>query len=150
MLERNSVGDGLFIHLAQGNFAEQKIARFAFTCFTRPISTANIRVRPGVDDGHFAGLAVLEAMRSPHARVSTLAAYQRHSTEITQALDHAKRLRYLIFPSLSERLLVKMLPRSATLTRKHLDLMADEIGYGDYARYIGTRAIKGLVSGRFF
>ncbi|RTL30427.1 MAG: geranylgeranyl reductase family protein [Burkholderiales bacterium] len=103
-----------------------------------------------MQSGYFAGLAVLEAMRSPHAGVSALAAYQRHSTEITRALDHAKRLRYLIFPSPSERLLVKMLPRSATLTRKHLDLMADEIGYGDYARYIGTRAIKGLVSGRFF
>jgi geranylgeranyl reductase family protein len=107
-----------------------------------------------MQSGHFAGLAVLEALhavRDEKASAKTaLQAYQGHCAEITRALDHAKRLRYLVFPPLSERLLVKMLPRSARVTRKHLDLMADDISYGDYARYLGAAAFKGLVSGRFF
>lgn len=102
-----------------------------------------------MQSGHFAGLAVLEAMGSG-GKVPALAAYQRHCTEITRALDHAKRLRYLVFPRPSERLLVKMLPRSTRMARRHLDLMADEITYGDYARHLGASALKGLVSGRFF
>lgn len=107
-----------------------------------------------MQSGHFAGLAVLDAlasMRDEKSKARTaLQSYQSHCTEITQALDHAKRLRYLVFPRPSERLLVKMLPRSKRLTRKHLDLMADEISYGDYARYLGVAALKSLVTGRFF
>lgn len=102
-----------------------------------------------MQSGYFAAQAVLEAQASG-GRVPALAAYQRHHKAITQVLDHANRLRYLIFPQACERLLVKALPRSTQVTRLHLDLMADEIGYGDYARRLGVRVLKGLVSGRFF
>lgn len=102
-----------------------------------------------MQSGYYAAQAVLEAEASS-GRVPALAAYQRRHKEITQILDHANRLRYLIFPQACERLLVKALPRSTQVTRLHLDLMADEIGYGDYARRLGVRVLKGLVNGRFF
>lgn len=102
-----------------------------------------------MQSGHFAAQAVLEAQASG-GHVPALAAYQRRHKAITQALDHANLLRYLIFPGPCERLLVKALPRSTQVTRMHLDLMADEISYGAYARRLGVRALKGLVSGRLF
>lgn len=101
-----------------------------------------------MQSGYFAAQAVLDAQASG-GHVNALAAYQRRHKAITQALDHANRLRYLIFPQACERLLVKALPRSTQVTRMHLDLMADEISYGAYARRLGVRALKGLVSGRF-
>ncbi|MBI3380486.1 MAG: NAD(P)/FAD-dependent oxidoreductase [Aquabacterium sp.] len=102
-----------------------------------------------MQSGYYAAQAVLEAQASG-GRVPALTAYQHRHKAITQALDHANRLRYLIFPQVCERLLVKALPRSTQVTRLHLDLMADEIGYGDYARRLVVRVLKGLVNGRFF
>lgn len=102
-----------------------------------------------MQSGHFAAQAVLEAQASG-GHVPALAAYKRRHKAITQALDHANLLRYLIFPGPCERLLVKALPRSTQVTRMHLDLMADEISYGAYARRLGVRALKALVGGRFF
>lgn len=99
--------------------------------------------------GHNAGLAVV-AHRQSGGAVSVLKAYQRHGAEITQSLDHARWLRYLIYPEYSEKLLVRMLPRSGQLMRRHLDLMAGEVSYGDYARYIGRGLFKSLVRGRLF
>ena len=65
-------------------------------------------------------------------------------------VDHANRLRHLLFPRLSERLFLKALPRSETLPLKHLELMADAIGYGEYFRYLLGRMAKRLGSSLLF
>ncbi|WP_290646385.1 hypothetical protein, partial [Aquabacterium sp.] len=88
-----------------------------------------------------------QAALQADGRVRALPLYQERSREITRALDHANRLRYLVFPKFCERLFVRMLP-SSTITHLHLDLMADDIAYGDYARRLSKRLLKRVISGR--
>lgn len=102
-----------------------------------------------MQSGHEAALAVQAALAAK-GRVAVLPLYQRGCEDITRALDHANRLRYLIFPKPCERLLVRMLPRSTHVTRMHLDLMADNLGYGAYGRQVGQRMLRRFVSGGFF
>lgn len=99
-----------------------------------------------MQSGHEAALAVQAALQAD-GRVRALPLYQERSREITRALDHANRLRYLVFPKFCERLFVRMLP-SSTITHLHLDLMADDIAYGDYARRLSKRLLKRVISGR--
>lgn len=99
-----------------------------------------------MQSGHEAALAVQAALQAD-GRVRALPLYQARSREITRALDHANRLRYLVFPKFCERLFVRMLP-SSSITHLHLDLMADDIAYGDYARRLSKRLLKRVISGR--
>lgn len=92
-----------------------------------------------MQSGHFAGEAILAA-----GGQSALAGYRARYRAIARDFDHANRLRHLLFPELSQRLFLKALPRSETLPLKHLELMADSIGYGDYARHLLARVAKRL------
>jgi geranylgeranyl reductase family protein len=92
-----------------------------------------------MQSGHFAAEAILAAGGHP-----ALAGYRARYQAIARDFDHANRLRHLIFPELSQRLFLKALPRSETLPLKHLELMADAIGYGDYARHLLARLAKRL------
>jgi hypothetical protein len=55
---------------------------------------------------------------------------------ITRELDRAKMLRNLIFPEVSQRLFLSVFPKTRSVTQKHMELMADEIDYGQYTRFI--------------
>jgi menaquinone-9 beta-reductase len=89
--------------------------------------------------GLYAAEAILEA--APRGRAA-LPGYQSRYRQITRDFDHANRLRWLLFPAASERLFLKALPRSKSLPVKHLELMADQLQYGDYGRYLVLRALK--------
>ncbi|MDD5388817.1 MAG: geranylgeranyl reductase family protein [Gallionellaceae bacterium] len=100
-----------------------------------------------MQSGLYAAEAIIEAQ--DHGG-DALPCYQARYQEITRDFDHANRLRYLLFPSVSEHLFLKALPRSKTLPRKHLELMADKLQYGDYFRYLMFKALKALVKRALF
>jgi len=89
--------------------------------------------------GLYAAESIIESGRRP-----ALPAYRVRYREITRDFDHANRLRHLLFPTPCERIFLKALPASDSLALQHMELMADEIGYGDYARHMFSRAMRRL------
>lgn len=100
-----------------------------------------------MQSGLYAAEAIIEAQASGR---DALPCYQARYREITRNFDHANRLRTLLFPKISERLFLKALPKSSTLPRKHLELMADKLQYGDYFRYLMFKALKRVVKRALF
>lgn len=92
-----------------------------------------------MQSGLYAAEAIIEAAGRP-----ALPGYQTRYREISRDFAYANRMRYLLFPGLSERLFLKALPRNKTMGLKHLALMADEIDYADYARHMLFRTLKRL------
>lgn len=90
-----------------------------------------------MQSGLDAAEAIIEAAGRP-----ALPGYRARYRAITRDFDHANRLRHLLFPKFCERLFLKALPNSDTLAQKHLQLMADELGYGEYARHLLARVAK--------
>ena len=88
------------------------------------------------------GRLAAEALIEAGAGAAALAGYRARYRKIATEFDHARRLRYLLFPGLSERLFLKALPGIRGLPLKHLELMADEIGYGEYFRHLLTSVAK--------
>ncbi len=88
------------------------------------------------------GRLAAEALIEAGAGAVALEGYRARYREIAADFDHARRLRYLLFPDLSERLFLKALHGAKSLPRKHLELMADEIGYGEYFRYLLASAAR--------
>lgn len=102
-----------------------------------------------MQSGYFAALAIVESVNSDQ-KVNVLESYQEKYSEIASALDHANLLKYLIFPKLSEYLFIKMLPKTRQLPLKHMDLMADNIKYEEYVKYLIAKVIKGVAKRMFF
>ena len=94
-----------------------------------------------IQSGYLAALAIQESIIAEQ-KTNVMDLYKAKYSEITHALDHANRLKYLIFPWFSEQLFTKLLPYSKNLPLKHLDLMADKIKYDEYTRYIFKRLFK--------
>ncbi|MCW7539185.1 geranylgeranyl reductase family protein [Aquabacterium sp. A7-Y] len=88
--------------------------------------------------GREAALAVHEALQG---RTEPLAAYLPRYRELVQDFRIAKGLRQLIFPRLCEPLFLRALPRLRQAPGRHMDLMADELGYPAYARYIALSVV---------
>ncbi|NOY67500.1 MAG: hypothetical protein GXP13_08870, partial [Gammaproteobacteria bacterium] len=97
----------------------------------------------------FAALAIQESVNSCK-KAGAFKIYNKKLSEITSAIDHAKILRYLIFPKPSEYFFIKALPKAKRLPQKHLDLMADDIKYGEYIRYLVSRILKGITKRLLF
>jgi len=53
----------------------------------------------------------------------------------------ARALRQLVFPRLVEPVFLFALPKLRNAPRKHMDLMADELGYPAYARYVAANVM---------
>ena len=96
-----------------------------------------------MQSGYYAALSVMENLHKRRSR-GALGLYMERYREFTRALGHARMLRNLIFPETSERLFVSVFPKTRSVTRKHMDLMADDIGYGQYTRFIVTKIIKAI------
>lgn len=102
-----------------------------------------------MESGYFAALAIVETLNSKQP-IKLMQRYMGKYTEITHALDHANKLRYFIFPKLTQNLFVKVLPNTRRLPLKHLDLMADNLHYNEYVRYLVTQILKGVAKRIFF
>jgi menaquinone-9 beta-reductase len=91
--------------------------------------------------GRYAGEAVVKAAEqgNPDAALDVyLVGYRK----ITSLLKQAKWMRYLLFPEISQKLLVKALPHSQSIMKKYMDLMAGDIDYVDYISHIFKRLIR--------
>ena len=102
-----------------------------------------------MQSGYFAGLSIVECVNSSN-NASALEVYKERYSEITKALNHANVLKYFIFPKPGEYLFIKALPRTKKLPRKHMDLMADNITYEDYVRYLVVKVFKGVAKHKLF
>ena len=67
--------------------------------------------------------------------------YTRSHKEIASILRISNILRYLIFSNIINKLFMRALSKSKTLAKKHLNLMADEITYNQYLKYIMKKIV---------
>jgi menaquinone-9 beta-reductase len=91
--------------------------------------------------GRYAGEAVVKAAEQgdPNAALDFyLVGYRK----ITSLLKQAKWMRYLLFPEISQKLLVKALPHSQSIMKKYMDLIAGDIDYVDYFSHIFKRLVR--------
>ncbi len=88
-----------------------------------------------MQSGYLAARAIIEsaARRQPAAACRYYAAGY---ASIAGSLRWANALRYLIFPKWSEPLFVSLLPKTKSVPRKHLDLMAADLDYNEYAQFL--------------
>jgi flavin-dependent dehydrogenase len=96
-----------------------------------------------MQSGHFAAQAVLQAAGEGMPE-NALEHYQSRHSLIVRHFGHAKWMRYLVFPSTSERTLAKVLARSHSMGQQFMNLLAGEMDYLDYLTFL----LKG--SCRFF
>lgn len=94
-----------------------------------------------MQSGYYAALSITEVLERKTLS-GALGSYMEKYRYITSGLDHAIMLRNLIFPGISERLFISVFPKTRSVTRKHMDLMADEIGYGQYMRFIMAKIAR--------
>jgi len=88
-----------------------------------------------MQSGYLAAHAIIEAA----ARRQPAAACQHYAAgyaSIAGSLRWANALRYLIFPKWSESLFVRLLPKTKSVPRKHLDLMAADLDYNAYVQFL--------------
>jgi len=97
--------------------------------------------------GSFAAEGIKEALSAAQPQ-SALELYEKRYATIAGSFRQANFLRYLLFPKTSQFLFSKALPRSRSIPRRHLDLMADDLSHRDYAKFIfkkfGVGALKML------
>ncbi len=100
-----------------------------------------------MQSGHLAAEAIREAAAAGNP-AAALGFYQPRYETIAASFRHANRLRHFLFPRASQNLFSKILPRTASIPRRHLDLMADEITYADYGKFLLRKAVVAPL--RFF
>jgi geranylgeranyl reductase family protein len=88
--------------------------------------------------GQLAALAVVQALKQGG---TALEAFLPNYRPITTDLRLARALRQLVFPRLVEPVFLFTLPKLRNAPRRHMDLMADDLGYPAYARYIATSVL---------
>jgi flavin-dependent dehydrogenase len=95
-----------------------------------------------MESGQRAAQAVAGALQG---REAALPHYTRELRGTFQAIAHGRALRHLVFPAPMEKLFLRLLPGSTTLTRLHLDLLAGAVEYPAYTRRVAQRLLPGLL-----
>ncbi len=91
-----------------------------------------------IESGWIAARSVLAAAAAGRPKdAATL--YKGNLRDMHRLFRHAWMMRLLVFPPRSQRLFLSVLARSETPAKKFLDLLADDIDYRDYARFIARR-----------
>lgn len=103
--------------------------------FVEPISGEGIAY--AMQSGYLAALSISESIATGKSAISV---YRKKSRGIARDIRASRRMRYLVFPPFSHRLMVRILPSTGSLVRKHLDLMADELSYRSYIRFLLKKA----------
>jgi geranylgeranyl reductase family protein len=97
-----------------------------------------------MQSGNFAAQAILKAAGKGDPG-KALQYYQTNYNEMARLFSQARKMRCLVFPAVSEKLLIKALLRSESVVRKFVDLLAGEIDYGAYARFLAKKIGRYLV-----
>lgn len=85
--------------------------------------------------GYYAAESIKEAVLSGQPGAAT-DLYEKRYAAIASSFQQAHRLRRLLFPGPCQFFFSKILARSESIPRRHMDLMADELSYEDYARFL--------------
>jgi hypothetical protein len=76
---------------------------------------------------------------------SALSLYLPEYSCMVKPFRHARIMRQLIFPAVTQPIFLRVLARSRTVATRYLDLLADEIDYSTYARFLITVLIRRLL-----
>ena len=98
--------------------------------------------------GYYAAEGVKEAL-SVNRPASALEFYEKRYATIKGSFQQANHLRCLLFPKWCQYLFAKALPHSQSIPRRHLDLMADELSYGQYVSFLVRKIGSGFVKRLF-
>lgn len=116
--------------------------------FVDPITGEGIAY--AMQSGHFAGLSIVESINGK-SETSALQSYKHRCAEISGALNYANVLKYLIYPKPGEYLFIrKLLQTRRGPLFKYMDLMAGELGYDEYLKYLAARIFKKIVKRALF
>jgi len=94
--------------------------------------------------GYYAAESAREAVLAGREH-SALTLYQPRYAGIAGTFRQANRLRRVLFPKVGQFLLAQALPKSESLARRQMDLMADELSYREYGRFLLAKAVTGPV-----
>ncbi len=98
-----------------------------------------------MQSGYMAAQSIIENTGAEASTENLFAQYMLKYSDISTSLKYARALSYLIFPAIGQKLFVKALPKTRALPRMHMDLMADEIDYREYIRYLIVNMPKGIL-----
>ena len=96
-----------------------------------------------VDSGCRAAEAIMEAsrLRSPQR---ACALYRTGYREIVRSFRDIRLLRHLVFSRATRDLFLRALQGNEQMVRKHLDVLAGDASYRDYARYALSETVRRL------
>lgn len=97
-----------------------------------------------IESGGCAAKAVLAAA-SLGDPSSALSLYSRQYARITTQFRHARMMRRLVFPAVTQPIFLRVLARSRSVASRYLDLLAGEIDYETYARFLIKVLIRRLL-----
>lgn len=92
--------------------------------------------------GFYAAEAVKEALALGRAEVA-LELYRKRYAVIATSFRQSRALRYLLFPHICQFLFSKALPKSESIPRRHMDLMADDMSYREYVQFLVKKVCVG-------
>jgi geranylgeranyl reductase family protein len=101
--------------------------------FVEPVTGEGIAF--AMQSASHAAQAILDAAREGNPQ-NALENYRNRYDTLARLLTQAKRMRYLLFPAISEKLFAKVLQRSKSAIHQYMDLAADEMDYADYSRFL--------------
>jgi flavin-dependent dehydrogenase len=137
-------------HIPFGDFRPNPGRNNALLCgdaagLVEPVTGEGIAF--AMQSGYFAAEAIRDAA-SAGKPFAALEFYQRRYETIASSFRQANRLRHFLFPRAAQKLFARILPRTASIPRRHMDLMADEITYADYGKFLLGKAAAAPL--RFF
>ena len=93
-----------------------------------------------MESGYDAARCIVAKLEDPMLNIESTCARSRR--KIISILRISNLLRYLLFTRPANRLFVRALSRSKSIGKRHLDLMADEIGYAQYLKIIMKKIVS--------
>ena len=98
--------------------------------------------------GFYAAEGIKEAIAHATPRAA-LDFYKNRYATLVNSFQYARFLRRFLFPKQCQSLFAKVLPQSHSLPRRYLDLMADDLSYREYFRFLvkktGASAVRKVV-----
>jgi flavin-dependent dehydrogenase len=105
--------------------------------FVDPITGEGIAY--ALESGHLAAQAIIEK-QSNHYSDPVGKIYCKSCLPIQQAISQANKLKWLIFPKISEKLFIKALTRSSRIPKRYIDLFSGELSYLEFTDFLKRKA----------
>jgi len=96
-----------------------------------------------IQSGRYAAQAIVEAARI-RAPERALALYDAGYRSITRAFRDVRLLRQLVFSRVTRRAFLRALEGNERLVRSHMDVLAADTEYRDYARLVLAQTVRNL------